>query len=69
MIEENKSVMGFNLIYLFHHADLMHDMLRQLGGMSLGKPFVGHHFEFGQLQEALRMFQSGSTVGKVVISI
>jgi alcohol dehydrogenase len=69
MIENNKSIMGFNLIYLFHHADLMHDLLDRLDGMSLGKPLVGHHFQFEQMKEALLMFQAGNTTGKVVISV
>jgi alcohol dehydrogenase len=69
LIESNRSVMGFNLIYLFHHADLMHALLDDLHGMPLGKPHVGHHFGVEEMKEALHMFQSGSTTGKVVISV
>jgi len=69
MIEQNKSVMGFNLIYLYEHADLLHEILGKLNKMDLGKPYVGHVFGFDQLKEAIKLFQTGNTSGKVVVQV
>lgn len=67
MIELNKAIMGFNLIWLYEQADLMHDILEKLKSVDIGKPHIGHRFEFGNLVDALKLFQSGKTVGKVII--
>lgn len=68
MIALNKSIMAFNLIYLFDNQDIMKSMLMHLELMNLGKPIVGHKFVgFSKLPEAIRLFQSGHTVGKVVV--
>jgi alcohol dehydrogenase len=67
MIGENKSVMGFNLIYLFDHASLMHEILENLSAMDLGNPFIGSTYSFKALPQAIRDFQDGLTIGKVVI--
>jgi alcohol dehydrogenase len=69
MIEQNKAVMGFNLIYLYENASLMHEILADLNQMDLGKPFVGHTYHFDQLKDAIALFQSGNTTGKVVVKI
>ena len=69
MIEQNKSVMGFNLIYLYENVGLLHNILGELGKMDLGKPYVGHVYEFEELREAINIFQSGSTSGKVVVNV
>ena len=67
MIEENKSVLGFNLIWLYERAELMEEVLKGLSQLDIGKPYVGHIYEFDQMLNAIRMFQSGKTVGKVVV--
>ena len=69
MIAVNKSVMAFNLIYLFEHSQLMHTLLQELSGMTLGKPIIGHRYSFEELPEAIRFFQSGKTIGKVVVNV
>ena len=69
MIEQNKSVMGFNLIYLYENVSLLHEILGELSKMDLGKPFVGHSFSFENLKEAISLFQSGNTSGKVVVNV
>ncbi len=69
MIEQNKSVMGFNLIYLYEKAGLLHEVLEKLSKMDLGKPYVGHVFEFEHLKDAVKLFQTGQTTGKVVVRI
>ena len=67
--ELNKSVMGFNLIWLYERAELMDEVLGELGDLDLGKPVVGHRFGFGELPAAVRAFQTGETVGKVVVEV
>ncbi len=69
MIEQNKSVMGFNLIYLYERAELLHDILGKLSTMNLGKPHVGHVYSFDKLKEAVKQFQTGNTTGKVVVKV
>ncbi len=69
MTSDNKSVMAFNLIFLFHHAELMHQILEELRQLDLEKPFVGHRFDFEKIKEAILLFQSGKTMGKVVLEV
>ena len=69
MIEQNKSVMGFNLIYLYENAPLLHEILGHLNKMNLGKPYIGHTFAFDQLKDAVKLFQTGNTSGKVVVNV
>lgn len=69
MTSENKSVMAFNLIFLFHQAEIMHEMLEEIWQLELAKPHVGHRFAFEELKEALLLFQSGKTKGKVVLEV
>ena len=69
MIEQNKSVMGFNLIYLYENASLLEEILGALSTMDLGKPYVGHSFEFDKLKDAINLFQTGNTTGKVVVTV
>ena len=69
MPEHNKSVMGFNLIWLYDRAELMHQLLGELSQLSLGKPHVGHTFEFQELKDAILKFQTGKTIGKVVVKV
>lgn len=61
--------MAFNLIFLFHHVELMHEILEEVRQLDLEKPFVGHRLPFDQLHEALLLFQSGRTTGKVVLEV
>ncbi|MEN0004617.1 MAG: zinc-binding dehydrogenase [Bacteroidota bacterium] len=69
MIEQNKSVMGFNLIWLYHKADLMQQLLGELEALEMPKPHVGHTFEFEELKDAILLFQTGKTIGKVVVKV
>ena len=69
MIRQNKSVMAFNLIYLFDHIHLMHAVLEEIRSLHLGRPIIGETYSFDQLPTAIKHFQSGQTVGKVVVNI
>jgi NADPH:quinone reductase-like Zn-dependent oxidoreductase len=64
---ENKSLMGFNLIYLYEQTDMMHQMLSELKALQLKPQHIGHVFPFEEMHKAIHQFQSGKTVGKVII--
>lgn len=67
--ETNKGVLGFNLIWLYERAELMHQLLQEINGLQLSPPHVGHVLPFEKMHEAIKLFQSGKTVGKVVLTI
>lgn len=69
LIESNKSVMGFNLIWLYDRVDTLKKMLDEIQSMHLGKPYIGKVFPFEKLREAVRVFQTGGTTGKVVVEV
>lgn len=67
--DTNRSVMGFNLIYLWDKPDYMKKILETIKSYNLQKPYIGKIFNFNELPAALKHFQSGKTIGKVVIKI
>jgi alcohol dehydrogenase len=67
LMQENKALLPFNLIHLYERAELLHELLEEMKELGLAAPFVGHRFDFAELPEALRLFQSGQTMGKVVV--
>jgi alcohol dehydrogenase len=69
LIEQNRSVMGFNLIWLYEKQDYLRKLLNELRALNLIKPSIGEVYEFNDLVSAIRKFQSGKTVGKVVINV
>lgn len=69
MIHKNISIMAFNLIYLFEHANMMKDLLNEIALLELGKPIVGHTFSFEEAKEAISYFQKGQNVGKIVLEV
>jgi len=69
MIEENKAVFGFNLIHLYDKKEKLHEMLNALKGFDLGKSVISHEFAFEDLKQAIRLFQTGKTVGKLVVRV
>jgi len=69
LIEFNKSILGFNLIWLYDRVELWRSMLATIGGLGLERPHVGAVYPFPQLKDAIRLLQSGKTTGKVVVSV
>jgi len=63
----NKSVMGFNLIYLWERPGELMSMAKEVLKMKINPPYLGKVYPFEKLVEALRQFQSGKTIGKVVV--
>ncbi len=66
---ENKSLMGFNLIYLYEQTDMMHQLLHELQALQLKPQHIGHVFNFKDMHDAIHLFQRGKTVGKVVVKL
>lgn len=67
--ETNRGVLGFNLIWLYERAELMLRLLQEMEALNLAPPHVGHRFSFEKLPDAVRLFQTGKTIGKVVVEI
>ena len=69
MIAENRSVMAFNLIWLWEQADRLPRAYDQLATLLPRPPFVGRRFPFREAPAALRHLQGGESIGKVVLEI
>ena len=69
MISENKSVLAFNLIWLWEQQERMHVLLEELQKMELPPPHVGHRFGFSEAHRALECLRSGKSTGKVVLEV
>ncbi len=69
MIHTNRGILGFNLIYLYNKVPLMHQLLKELKEVNIGKPVVGHEFEFEKITEAIQFFQTGKSMGKIVVNV
>lgn len=67
--DKNKNVMGFNLIYLWDKVDLMRKYLHNILEMNLPKPLIGEVYNFNDLLSAIKKFQTGGTMGKVVVRV
>lgn len=69
MISENKSVLAFNLIWLWEQQERMHLLLEEIQKIELPPPHVGHQFSFADLHLALDCLRSGKSTGKVVLRV
>ncbi len=66
---DERSILGFNLIWLYDQKELMQECLTNIKALQLDPPYVGHTFSFDELPDAIRLFQSGKTMGKVVVQV
>lgn len=72
MTGQNRSVMAFNLSYLFERADLLAEgMERLLGGFASGalRPPPVTPYRIEQVADAHRALESGQTTGKLVLTM
>lgn len=69
MISDNKSVLAFNLIWLWQEQDLFKQLLTEVQALALPPPHVGHRFAFVDAASALECLRSGRSVGKVVLEL
>jgi NADPH:quinone reductase-like Zn-dependent oxidoreductase len=72
MTQENKSLIAFNLSFLFHRTDVlqesMQDLLRWVAEGKIKSPAV-QPFAFEKVAEAHRALESGTTVGKLILTL
>lgn len=72
MAEHNKSVMAFNLSFLFDRKDILAEgMAYLMGALQHGaiKPLPVTEYAFAEYEKALRDIGSGKTVGKLALVI
>nr|WP_274600241.1 zinc-binding dehydrogenase [Thiocystis violacea] len=69
LIDKNRSVMGFNLIWLFERADRLPAAASAALALSAAPPHIGARFRFDELPRALRTLQGGRTTGKVIVEV
>jgi alcohol dehydrogenase len=69
MISTNRSLMAFNLIWLWERADRLPEGYSALERLLPRPPHVGARFPFEQALDAMRLLQRGMTIGKVVLQI
>jgi alcohol dehydrogenase len=69
LIDRNRSVLGFNLIWLFDKAERLPEAMPAVHALSPHRPHIGARFAFGDVPKALRALQSGTTTGKVVVQL
>lgn len=67
MISDNRSVMAFNLIWLWEQVELMKELLEDMMAVDITPPHVGHEFAFDQAHKAINCLRSGKSIGKVVL--
>ena len=69
MISSNKSVLAFNLIWLWQEQALFDSLLEGCAALGLPAPHVGHAFAFTQAHDAIALLRSGQSIGKVVLNV
>ena len=67
MISSNKSLLAFNLIWLWDKIEELSLMLEKILEMQLSPPLIGKTFPFVNALDALHYFKSGKSVGKVIL--
>jgi NADPH:quinone reductase-like Zn-dependent oxidoreductase len=69
MIEQNRAVMAFNLIWIYERAEYLRQLLAEVIKLNLPKPLINYTFSFKDLPDAVRTLKSGKTTGKVVVKV
>jgi NADPH:quinone reductase-like Zn-dependent oxidoreductase len=70
LIDENKSVGGFQVLLLWERLDLLQDAMRRILDLAAAgtvKPQVAARFPLERAGEAQVLLHSGKTTGKVVL--
>ena len=69
MIEQNRAVMAFNLIWIYEQVEFLRKLLDEVLKLNLPKPIINHVFTFKDLPQAVKTLKSGKTTGKVVVNL
>ncbi len=67
MVSDNRSVLGFNLIWLWDRVERLTGAYDALATLIPAPPLVGRRFAFADAPAAMRYLQSGESIGKVVL--
>lgn len=67
LITENKSILGFNLIWLWDYIDVLRDCFYNIMQMNPQPQRIGMIVNYKDIHKALYAFQTGTTIGKVVV--
>ena len=68
MISTNRSVLAFNLIWLWQEQTLFDELLEGCSALELPAPYVGREFSFADAHKAIEFLRSGTSMGKVVLT-
>lgn len=75
MVTANKAVLGFNLIWMWDKVEQLTPMVNDMlsfwtdANNPIPAPHVGHQFPFDRALDAIKLFQTGATTGKVVLEV
>jgi NADPH:quinone reductase-like Zn-dependent oxidoreductase len=69
MMSRNRSVIGFNLIWLWDRVDRLAAIYEQVSRALTSPPMVGRTYPFARAPEALSWFKRGESIGKVVLEV
>ena len=69
LCSENRSVLGFNLIWLTDKVKELREELNEMLKYDFRAPYVGKTFTFAKLIDAVHYLQSGQSKGKVVVTV
>ena len=70
MTSSNRSVLGFNLVHLFHRVEWFREAMERLEDLAARgalRPVVGATFPFERVADAHLHLQSRRSTGKVVL--
>lgn len=69
MVSDNRSVMGFNLIWLWDRVEKLVEGFEALDTLITEPPLVSRRVAFADAPAAMRHLQSGESIGKVVLEV
>jgi alcohol dehydrogenase len=69
MISQNKSVMAFNLIWMWDKIEELSSLLKEVLALELKPQLIGKEFPFEDAKGALNYFKSGKSIGKVILKV
>jgi synaptic vesicle membrane protein VAT-1 len=69
MMSSNRSLMAFNLIWLWDRVDRLDALHEQMAAVLRDPPLVGRVFPFSEAPAALQWMKTGASVGKIVLEV
>ncbi len=69
LVTANKSVMGFNLIWMYDKYEELSQLFEKIMRLNLPPQRIGKIFPFEKAKEAIYYFQSGKTIGKILLNV